>query len=437
MASWLPVVALALVPLAVAALVAGFRAPLTALLPLYAIAVPIGSTFSVPGLPPAFGSASSVLGMVLTAALLVRLLTVPESRHVPELPLAAWLALLALAIATLGWTVSVSATRGGLPVLGSLVLLYAVVVTSHLDAGTLARLEVALVAGGVAVSIWGIYQAATDSLPESDASGPRFGRDLLGPNHTAAALLLPLAVSLGRAVAARTAAVRIAFAASATVLIAAITLTGSRGGLVSAAATFVAFALQSRWRRVLFGYGVLVTAVVVGVIWVNPGGIGERMTREGSSGRTDIWRVGLASCRTDCLTGTGWGTFPDVYERTQPVVADAKVLRRGTTFEPHNIFLLVAVEAGITGLLLLVGGLLLTLRQAWRIPRRFRGPPLAALAGLVASGFFLSNFEFKYFWMTLLYVALVHRVRATPAVGVPPTPDRPAVAALPHGGAMG
>jgi len=99
-----------------------------------------------------------------------------------------------------------------------------------------------------------------------------------------------------------------------------------------------------------------------------------------------------------------------VYERTQSSVRTAKVLRRGTTYEPHNIFLLLAVEAGVTGLVLLLVGLILTARQAWKLPAQLRAPPLAALAGLVTSGYFLSNFEFKYFWMTLIYVTVVNTV---------------------------
>ncbi len=62
------------------------------------------------------------------------------------------------------------------------------------------------------------------------------------------------------------------------------------------------------------------------------------------------------------------------------------------------------------GLLLLLVGLGLSLRTALRLPDHLRGPPLAGLLGTVLAGFFLSNFEFKFFWMALLYVQLCQQV---------------------------
>ena len=35
-----------------------------------------------------------------------------------------------------------------------------------------------------------------------------------------------------------------------------------------------------------------------------------------------------------------------------------------------------------------------------------RGPPLAALVGTYVSAMFLSNLEFKFFWMALIMVAM-------------------------------
>jgi O-antigen ligase len=399
-----------LLPLVLATVVAGFRAPMQVLLPLYALTVPLGSTFSVPGLPPEFGSASSLVGLTLTGALAVRLLVMPSSRRMPGLPTGVWLGLLALAVCSMVWSISTATTLTALQVLSSLVLLYALVAMSQAGMAVRERLELALVTGGVAVSLWGILQTLTNSLPTSEASGPRFGRDLLGPNHTAAALLLPLAIALSRLESRSTSRGRVVYGASVAALVAAITLSGSRGGLVGAGVTFLVFAVLSRRPRLLLVSGAVVAAVVGGVIVADPGGIGSRQLREGSSGRTDIWQVGLTACRSDCPRGTGWGTFGVVYERTQSSVPTAKVLRRGTTYEPHNIFLLLAIEAGITGLVLLLAGLTLTARQAWKLPAQLRAPPLAALAGLITSAFFLSNFEFKYFWMTLLYVTVMDTV---------------------------
>ncbi|MCA1670863.1 MAG: O-antigen ligase family protein, partial [Actinobacteria bacterium] len=160
---------------------------------------------------------------------------------------------------------------------------------------------------------------------------------------------------------------------------------------------------------------VLLAAVLV----FNPAGLGERqVTSEGSSGRAEIWAVGLSACPTYCLTGSGWGTFPVVYKMEQASVPEARVLRRGVANQPHNIAMLAGIEAGVLGLLLVVVGLGLTLADALRLPAALRAPPVAALFGTFVSSFFLSNLEFKFFWMVLAYVALCQNYAASGGASV-------------------
>jgi O-antigen ligase len=147
-----------------------------------------------------------------------------------------------------------------------------------------------------------------------------------------------------------------------------------------------------------------------------------------SSGRTDIWRVGLAACPQYCPFGAGWETFPLVYAKTQALVPDAEVLvGKGGSYQAHNVILLVAIELGLPGLILLLAALGFTVADAARLPRSLRGPPLAALLGTFVAAMFLSNLEYKFFWMALTVVALSRnvaqaeapRLRADVAVGVP------------------
>jgi hypothetical protein len=51
-----------------------------------------------------------------------------------------------------------------------------------------------------------------------------------------------------------------------------------------------------------------------------------------------------------------------------------------------------------------------TVADAVRLPARLRGPPLAALLGTLAAAMFLSNLEYKFFWMALVMVALSRNV---------------------------
>jgi O-antigen ligase len=164
-------------------------------------------------------------------------------------------------------------------------------------------------------------------------------------------------------------------------------------------------------------FAVVASAVVLllAVLIFNPGGVGRRQL-EGtdSSGRSDIWAVGLHACSSYCLTGAGWGGFPRVYALEQASAPEAKVLKRGTAWEPHNIYLLAVVEVGVLGLVLLLVGLGLALVDAWRLPHALRAPPVAALLGTVVTSIFLSNLEFKFFWAVLIYIVASASVAAVP-----------------------
>jgi O-antigen ligase len=232
---------------------------------------------------------------------------------------------------------------------------------------------------------------------------------MLGPNNNAVAFLLPLCLCLWRSATARRTGTRRLHAFFAFVMFLGIVMTGSRGGMLAAVlCTVVLLFVAPRGRRILATY--LVVGVVAGLVafFLHPFGLAEREVQTtSSSGRTSIWKVGLAACPQYCPLGSGWETFPIVYERTQPTVPGAEVLvGKGGSYQPHNVVLLVGIELGVPGLLLFFAALALTVVEAWRLPRGVRGPPLAALLGTYQAALFLSNLGYKFFWMAFIMVAL-------------------------------
>jgi O-antigen ligase len=408
-------IGIAVLPALVAFALVGLRAPMHVLLPAYAGFVYFSSLVTVPvGLPYRFNSVSSLLGLALTIALALRLALAGRAHHRLPVGAAIWLLLLAVAVMTAVWSVSPDDSLGGLFVLASLVVLYVLVALSRVDRRAVRLTETGLLIGGLVASTYGVYQAVTGTLPSSEDAGPRFGRDLLGANHTAAALILALVVALPRAAASPTVRARVLNAAGVLLLLLGIILTGSRGGLIGAGVALLVLALCGRQRRFYLGFGLLVVTAAVAVVLLQPAGVGERATREGDSGRLDIWRVGAAACQRYCLYGSGWGTFPVVYLETQASVPGAQVLLRHAGFEPHNVWILVGVEAGLAALVLLLAGMAVAVVEGLRSPPDVRGPPLAALAGIFTTGIFLSNFEFKYFWMALIYVTISQHAADAP-----------------------
>lgn len=68
------------------------------------------------------------------------------------------------------------------------------------------------------------------------------------------------------------------------------------------------------------------------------------------------------------------------------------------------------MEAGVVGLVLALVGLLLTVRECWRLRNALRAPPLSGLVGTLVASFFLSNFEYNFFWMNLMYCLMCRSV---------------------------
>jgi O-antigen ligase len=403
--------AVALAPVLVAYLIAAVRDPLRYVLPPYAVSLPFSSLLSVG--PGPFGSASSLLGLLLGATLLVQLATTRRSSARLSLAVPVWLAFLALCALSFFWSIAPTVTVNGVLVLSSLVVLFAALALTEFDRVTLRRFENAVVLGGVLVVCYGVAQLLFLGGLPSEGGAARFGKDLLDPNNQAASLLLPLAITAWRALT-DSRSIRWVHAGAMLLLALGITMTGSRGGFLAAAVVLGTVLMLSTARRAV-KTGVTVAAIlfVTVILVVQPAGVGARqLERDTSSGRTDIWTVALDSCSEYCITGAGWGGFPTVYKEQLASVPDAKVRLGGVAYQPHNILLLAVVEAGVLGLALLVLGLGIGLLSALRLPSVLRGPPAAALLGNLVSSMFLSNLEYKFFWAMLAYVVMSESVAA-------------------------
>jgi O-antigen ligase len=403
-------------------------------LPAYAALIPFSGLLAVGS--SKLGSLSSLLGLVLLLGLALQLFLrsgVSDVRLSPTLPV--WLLLLGVSGITIVWSLAPGATANSVLILASLVFIYALVALAPADRDVLRRVENGLLAGGAIVVFYGLYQLVwlggfPSDPPVPGATDGRFGNDLLGPNNQAAAFMLPLVISLTRAVTLEDRNKRRFNTGLAGLYLLGVLMTGSRGGLLSTiVAVGVLLAVSSQGRKTLAQFAAVGLVVAGSVFFLHPFGLAERTVETtSSSGRTDIWRVALAACPEYCPAGSGWGTFREVYADTQASVADARVLAGSGNYEPHNVWLLAVIELGVPGLLLLLTGLLLTVLEAWRLPVGLRGPPLAALAATITAAFFLSNLEFKFFWMSLMFVALARNVAQAeakaPAVTEPgkPTP---------------
>ena len=434
----LPLIAIALA-LAANIAIASFRSPVAVLLTVFAVIVPVGSLVEIPlPLPPPFNTPSSVVGAIAIAALIMHLLgerLAGEQRRSPWVPAAVawWVGFAAIASLSFLWSVNAEETIAELSILVSLIALYVLASFAVTTPEDLRRFEFSIVLGGLIAAGYAVLLLVSAGLPRFGDDTPRFASSggvegEAGPNETAAALLLPLAIAAGRAVDPTTEH-RGRWVAAAGLIAMAIALTASRGGLLAMGVVLSIVAWQAGRIRIV---GYAVTAALATLLIVPTFGaeaLQERLFQESSSGRTLIWKTALEACDRHCVIGSGYGTFPDVYNEALGV--SAQITGTKLRKKAHNIWVRVTIETGLAGLIAMSGALYLQWNELRRIPRPFRGPPLAGFLGVLAANVFLSNIGFKYFWLAMIHAMLTTVVwRRAPAAAFASVQARAAPAAI-------
>jgi len=233
---------------------------------------------------------------------------------------------------------------------------------------------------------------------------PQLLPDSVHPNVMAGALvtLLPLSLALGLTLPAtsrRARGLRVEVALAGLAQLGILILTQSRGGYL---ALGVGLGLtlwlcgRRRWAVGLALLGALALLWLVSHPMVETRGEGASLvTGEAAEAALDastwafrqrVWGTALDVIRDFPFTGTGMGTFNDVAALLYGFYAPENP-------RAHNLFLQVAVDLGLPGLVAFLAIWLLALGAAWQAYRRFTliGAPLpravavGGLAGLVAS----------------------------------------------------
>jgi len=423
------------------------------ILPVYAFIVPAGSIVEIElPLGPPFNTLSSLLGACVVIAILVHLAAYRDGR-VPTLPLAMWMVFLAWTMATALYAINSAAAFETVLVAIPLVALAIMVGLTPTDDEDLDAVRLGLIVSGVAVGIYAVGLLASGaSLTDVEAEGRLViasSGGVTDPNILAASLLLPFALSLERLILGgtrymRPRAWRALGLAGVLLTVFAITITGSRGGLVSVALAMVLvlwFARRIPGARhmvrraaitVLGSIGAVLGLVVIAaqvapgsrvaeVIHVLPlGRISD--TEAGGSGRIEIWTTGAQLCREYCATGSGIGTFPTAFNQVFAFSGVGQSV--GADRPAHSIFLELAVELGFPGFTLLILALLAEGRALALAELRRTAAVKAAFISVLAANLFLSTIWFKYFWLVVVLIRMVeHPSPAGPDVPAAP-PDR-------------
>ena len=173
---------------------------------------------------------------------------------------------------------------------------------------------------------------------------------------------------------------------SAALMVATIVITQSRGAYLSIVVEAVLL-LGLRWpKSVLI---ILPLILILAVVVVNTIGwetiLDELTTGSATSGldqRIEIWSRALYAVQDFPFTGVGLGTFEQVMAVLYPLFLNPA----GTVPHAHNLFLQVAVDLGLPGLVAYLSILGLVFSMAFSSYRTLRSRRDFALSGLCAGG---------------------------------------------------
>ena len=240
------------------------------------------------------------------------------------------------------------------------------------------RMVEAMAAGTVAGAVWGIVNHRVTGMP-ADTGG--------GYNALGTMLVLGLPLLLALAVRRRGWGFLI-FGAGAAVTAIGLVLTFARGAWLGGLAGLAVFlACVPRPTRLLL-LALLVLVLVAGQIGLN--GAAASLEQRGESildlatnrDRIAMWKAAFQIFRDHPLMGTGLGTFSLVYPRYRLPEDSEPVPTRPFA---HNIFLNMAAEGGLLGLLTFAGLITLTLGWGFRWIRQTSGAERVTAAGVVAA----------------------------------------------------
>jgi O-antigen ligase len=395
---WLFVAALAAIPLV-------FLWPVQVALGTFALLIPFDSSGLTEG-----GSGRTLNWFVGAAAASILIITALAARTLHKPPRAAlwWAILVAWCSLTALWAVDPRPSLLRLPTAGACLLLYLAAASLRVREIEFKGIVGSVIVGGCLAGAYASYQFYHGvGWGGGVRSSFVFGASEVNPNLFATRLLLPLALAVGAYFASRSGLRKTIMLCISALLTLSVLLTLSRGAALAVLVMAAVFLLRFGVNRRLLAVSALFAVITMTL----PSEFFKRVGEAGATGgagRLDIWRVGWELLKHYGIFGAGLGNFPVVYSRYAGYAPHFVGFNRAS----HNLYLEIAVEAGIIGILLLMQAVRVQL-WAGRNNRSRAGKPNVWLVACEAAGWSIMTsamfgqlFWEKSFWLLWIMVAL-------------------------------
>lgn len=331
-----------------------------------------------------------------------------------------WLAFFLWASATCLWALNPSTATAKMPTAGALILLYFAGCFWRATPKELSVLNWAIMLGGASasfVAIRGFMTGITYSslrYGATDRASLVVGGREADPNLFAADLLLPLALSIAVCFSSSARKWKLIAFLCAALIVYAILITMSRGALLAVMVLLFVYAVRLHLSRKIMAMGATLMALLLAVPSVFFSRL-QQAVPTGGAGRLEIWRSGFVAFEHYFLMGAGLANFPIAYSH----FAGSARKFVGYTRASHNIYLDVAVELGVIGLVLLGLALFAELRTLKQFRMTFPRPPMPIVAveatayAMLLAAMFLDVLWSKSFWLLWMLLAMSLRAYAS------------------------
>ena len=398
---WFLLAALALVALVV-------LRPVYVALGIFAFLVPFDS-ITVVGQGASGTSISWYIGAAAAPILLLIGLAAGRLRS-PSSASRLWILFLAWSAITTFWAIEPNDSLLRLPTALAFLIFYFVSASFRIKKKEFEAIVAMTILGGVAAAGLILYQFHQGIFYEGSGQTLRgslsWGDRETNPNTIVASLLPATSFCISWLFRVRGWLGRVFVAALITATVSAIMVTMSRGGLVALFAVIAVYCYRSgvNWRLIAI---IVVLAVSLSFM---PSLFFMRLEEAystGGSGRLYIWAAGLVALRHYGLIGAGLNNFQAAYTQYAGYASHFMGFGR----DPHNVFLSIAVESGILGIVLFLGAIRRQLREVTKVCALSPMPNHSIIAceaacwGLLTGGLFSNVLWSKAFWFS--WVVLV------------------------------
>lgn len=376
-------------------------------------------------------------GLASIVALLLRTMLARKAL-MPQRAWCGWLAFILYAALSTTWSINGEATGALVGVMISLFALYTALAIYPMEYAEFVWLRRIMIGTGVATAIYGIYafRSGQHTLSAAHRSLERLtitnGTTQFDPNHYAAFFLLPLAIVVVGFLLDPRPRQKLAYGVAFALLASNVLLSGSRGALIGVAIVIVYIGVRTR--RYVATLAIATSALVLSAFIPNVWARFADPTQGDASGRKEIWATGLHGFREFWLAGSGFGTYPDVYDTY--LLQTAQRTFQGVHRPSHSLIIEAAIEFGIVGTLAVGFALWATFRANAAIGRshpffRHRIEAEGMFVGVVWMALTIDVLWYKYFWLAMSFgmlLANVYRASLSPVRS--PAMRRPSVVAM-------